>query len=109
MTTEERAIALVAVVSEKGSQYNHLQLGAVRLHTFYAGHGDEDGTKARATAEAYRQEVAREIASVIHQAVLAEREACAKLAESHTTVAHDGFKLTPTQGEIARAIRSRPA
>lgn len=47
------------------------------------------------------------IQSTIEDAAEAEREACAALAETHLTAGQGEFKLTPTPGEIARAIRAR--
>jgi hypothetical protein len=49
----------------------------------------------------------RMIAAAIRDAVATEREACAALAETHQTPTANGYSLTPTPGEIARAIRAR--
>lgn len=48
-----------------------------------------------------------QIVDLIERLLAQEREACAALAETHTTVGASGLKLTPTPGEIARAIRQR--
>lgn len=55
-----------------------------------------------------RGEVTRlELVEALARLVREGREECAVLAETYLTTGLGGLKLTPTQQEIARAIRER--